>query len=280
MKSIAEVLEEVEVLIDTHFFNQFSETKSSLFLKRVLANQSAIETKLFKRTWRTLNCTPKTMKVIREIQENLLCVGKRKELITKRKEETTCGCSKSAHLLNAKHIISCCKKVSSEINTRHDIVVNILLNNILIQRGLVTHEQKWEDRKMVRTARDEITIGTEHWRSDEWKGKGRVAGAKLKPDLVWLRCDAGSQWRKAVVDVKITSTDKMNEAFREKDENTENGRSTRPRRRRWARLRWCPSSSPMMGLSIGTPSEGGKTSHPTYSSTGYEWLRMSCATTL
>ena len=34
MKGIAEVLEEVEVLIDTHFYNEFSEAKSSLFLKR------------------------------------------------------------------------------------------------------------------------------------------------------------------------------------------------------------------------------------------------------
>ena len=32
MKIIEEDLEEVDVLIDTHFFNQFSETKSSLFL--------------------------------------------------------------------------------------------------------------------------------------------------------------------------------------------------------------------------------------------------------
>ena len=31
MKSIADVLEEVEVLIDTHFFNEFAETKSSMF---------------------------------------------------------------------------------------------------------------------------------------------------------------------------------------------------------------------------------------------------------
>ena len=44
------------------------------------------------------------------------------------------------------------------------------------------------------------------------------SGAKLKPDLVWLRRDAGDKWRKVVVDVKITSTDKMNESFREKDE--------------------------------------------------------------
>ena len=66
--------------------------------------------------------------------------------------------------------------------------------------------------------RDEITIGTEHWWSDEWRGKGRVAGAKLKPDLVWLRRDSGDLWRKVVVDVKVTSTDRMNEAFKEKDE--------------------------------------------------------------
>ena len=33
-KSIAEVIEEVEVLIDTHHFNDFSETRSSGFLKR------------------------------------------------------------------------------------------------------------------------------------------------------------------------------------------------------------------------------------------------------
>ena len=67
MKSIDEVLEEVEVLVDTHFFNEFSETKSSGFLKKVIAHQSAIDLRLFRKTWRTLNCIPKTMKVIREI---------------------------------------------------------------------------------------------------------------------------------------------------------------------------------------------------------------------
>ena len=44
-----------------------------------------------------------------------------------------------------------------------------------------------------------------------------MAGAKLKPDLVWLRRDNGGEWRKVVVDVKVTSTDKMDEAFMEKD---------------------------------------------------------------
>ena len=61
-----------------------------------------------------------------------------------------------------KDIVSFCRKESSKINTRHDIMVDILINNILSQRGLIDHEQKWEDRKMVKTARDEITIGTEH----------------------------------------------------------------------------------------------------------------------
>ena len=84
MKSVAEVLEEVQVLIDTHFFDEFSMTKSSMCLKRVIENQSAIDVRLFKKTWRTLHCTPKTMKVIREIQESLLCVGRRKEFITKK----------------------------------------------------------------------------------------------------------------------------------------------------------------------------------------------------
>ena len=109
MKSIDEVLLELEVLIDTHFFNELSETMSSGFLRKVITNQSSIDVRLFKRTWRTLNCTPKTLKVIREIQENLLCVGKRRELITKKESETLCWCSKTGLTLNAKHIISCCK---------------------------------------------------------------------------------------------------------------------------------------------------------------------------
>ena len=72
--------------------------------------------------------------------------------------------------------------------------------------------------KTVMSARDEIAIGTEHWRSDEWNEKGMISGAKLKSDLVWLRKDSGDQWRKVVVDVKITSTEDMNKAFKEKDD--------------------------------------------------------------
>ena len=66
-KSITDVLEEVEVLIDTHFFDEFTKTKSSTFLKKVIENQGSIDTSLFTKTRRTLNCTPKTTKVNREI---------------------------------------------------------------------------------------------------------------------------------------------------------------------------------------------------------------------
>ena len=73
-------------------------------------------------------------KVIREIQKNLLCVGKRKAVITKKNVKSKCWCSESGLAPNAKHVINCCRKVNGEINSRHDIIVNILLNNILIQR--------------------------------------------------------------------------------------------------------------------------------------------------
>ena len=100
--------------------------------------------------------------------------------------------------LNAKHIVSCRRKVSGEINARHDIVVNIILNNILMQRGLARHEQDWDEKKIVKRAKDEITVGTEHWRSDDTRELGRVSGAKLKPDLMRLRRDTGDRRMKVV----------------------------------------------------------------------------------
>ena len=106
-----DVLEEEEVLIDTHFFNETWETKSSLFLKKVIANQSAIDMSLFKKTWRTLNCSPKTMKVIPGVQESL-CVWKRRELITRKTTDLKCWCTKTGLPLNARHIVICCRKVS------------------------------------------------------------------------------------------------------------------------------------------------------------------------
>ena len=87
-------MKKVEVLVDAHSFKEFSETKSSGFLKRIIASQNAIDMNILKRTWRTLNCTPKTMKVIREIQENLLCVGKRKEFITKKRRKHSAGAAR------------------------------------------------------------------------------------------------------------------------------------------------------------------------------------------
>ena len=116
--------------------------------EKVAANQSAVDVSLLERTWRTLDCSQKRMKIIRGIQENFLCVVKRKELITKKMVETKCWCSITGLALKAKHIVSCCRKVTREINIRHDIIVNILLDNILKQRGLISHEQRWEDWKM------------------------------------------------------------------------------------------------------------------------------------
>ena len=116
-KSIADVLQEVKVLIDTHFYDEFYKTKSSLFLKRMVENQNLIEIGLLKKTWRTLNCTPKTLKVIREIQENLLCVGKRREFVTKKKVETKCWCSRTGLRLSVKSIIVSCKKATAEIQS-------------------------------------------------------------------------------------------------------------------------------------------------------------------
>ena len=57
MKCIANVLEEVGILVDMHF-NEFNKTHSSMFLK-IISNQNSIEMKLFKKTWRTLNCSQK-----------------------------------------------------------------------------------------------------------------------------------------------------------------------------------------------------------------------------
>ena len=138
-RSTGDVLEEAEVLIDQHSFYAFSETKSSLFLKRIITNQSMIETNIIK-TWEASKCTPKTKKVIREIREILLC---REGKGTRHLEK--CGdkilVKQNGLPLNAKHIVSCCKRVSSEIQSRHDIVANVLLNNILVQRGLISNEQ-------------------------------------------------------------------------------------------------------------------------------------------
>ena len=91
IKNIEDVLEGVEVLIDMNFFNEFSGTKSSLFLKRILASQNTIEMDLFKKTWRTLNCTPKTLKVIRDVQENLRFMGSEKSSSQRKEQRRSAG---------------------------------------------------------------------------------------------------------------------------------------------------------------------------------------------
>ena len=83
-KGIAEVLEEVHVLVDLHFYNEFSGTKSSMNLKRSTQNRVRLRRDSSRRP-RKLKYTPKTMKANREIQE-ISSVRKRKEQITKKKE--------------------------------------------------------------------------------------------------------------------------------------------------------------------------------------------------
>ena len=47
MKSIANVLQEVEAVIDIHFFDEFLKTKASTFLKKAMENQGTIDLTLF-----------------------------------------------------------------------------------------------------------------------------------------------------------------------------------------------------------------------------------------
>ena len=71
---------------------------------------------------------------------------------------TKCMCRKTGLPLNAKHNVGSRMKVMAKITARHDEVVNVLSNNILVQRKLATREQTWDDRKTVRNATDEIAI--------------------------------------------------------------------------------------------------------------------------
>ena len=85
-KSIDDVLEEVEVLIDSHFFNEFEEIKSSSFVLKVITNKSVIDLNIYKRTRRSPNCTPNKKKAIQEIQENLPLVCKRRSSPQRRRQ--------------------------------------------------------------------------------------------------------------------------------------------------------------------------------------------------
>ena len=121
---------------------------------------------------------------------------------------------------------------------------------------------------MVREGNDEITIGTEHWRSDEWKEKGRVPGVKLKLDLVWLRREPGGEWRKVVVDVKVTSTEDMEKSFKENDEKYREWTTIETREKKVAKAVMYLSSSPTTGRSTRTRCEDGRTLSTTPKSNG------------
>ena len=59
--------------IDTLFYNEFSETQPSPFLKKIVTCQGPIDLRLYKKSWRSLNCSPKTMKEIRDPGKPPLC---------------------------------------------------------------------------------------------------------------------------------------------------------------------------------------------------------------
>ena len=102
-KNIKDMLKEVEVPIDTIFYDEFLEMKSLLFLNKIVSNQGLVETRLLKKTRKATNCSPKTMKVIGENQENIICVGKRREMMTRKKTDSKCWCIKAGLPLTAKH---------------------------------------------------------------------------------------------------------------------------------------------------------------------------------
>ena len=151
------MLEEVDVLIDAHSFNEFRETKSSLFLKKVIENQNVIDMRLRKMIWRKLHKALKTMTGIMGSRRNSSALAGEESRPQRRMRLSAFAASRDCLSMQSTSRAAA-ENVSGEINTRNEIVVNIMSNNILIQRGLIAHEQKWEDRKMVKTARDEITI--------------------------------------------------------------------------------------------------------------------------
>ena len=79
---------------------------------------------------------------------------------------------------------------------------------------------------------------------------------------MWLRCDAG-EWRK-VVDVKVTSTEDLNEAFKEKDEKCREWATRDTREKKVVKVVIVPLSISHNGAVPMTLSGGGRTSprHP------------------
>ena len=83
------------------------------------------------------------------------------------------------------------------------------------------------------------------------EAKGRVAGARLKPDLAWLRREAGGDWRKVVVAVKVTSTNNMNKAVKKNDVKYRELATKETMEKKVVKAVMVPPPSPMMVLSTG-----------------------------
>lgn len=128
--AIKEIRNEREVNIETFHQDKFMEGSTSRFQKEIRKQKSHIDMKVMRRAWKRMNWKPKTMKMIREYQEGLLCVGKRRNVINKRKGSTKCSCGKRQSELNARHILTGCARTRREIMKRHDVVVMIVVNNI------------------------------------------------------------------------------------------------------------------------------------------------------
>ena len=95
LKSIADVLEEVDVLNDTHFFDQFYEKKSKKFLKNVVENQNTIDISLLRKSRRSLNCTPKNNESDHGDPGKPPLRWEEERIDHQEKADTKCWCSKN-----------------------------------------------------------------------------------------------------------------------------------------------------------------------------------------
>ena len=71
------------MIIEPFHHDKFMEGNTSRFLKETRKQKEHIDMKTTRKAWNKMNCKPKTMKMIGEYQEGLLCVGKRRTMINK-----------------------------------------------------------------------------------------------------------------------------------------------------------------------------------------------------
>ena len=83
---------------------------------------------------------------------------------------------------------------------------------------------------------------------------------------------------KVVVALKVTSTDKMNEAFKEKDDKYREWATSETRENEVSKVVMCPSSSPVIERSTRTLPGGGRTLLRTSRMTGCGWPRTCSGT--